>query len=200
MMSLFFVVLLCGALQAEEQQQAMASAEKAFLQQEWSEASTLYTRMLANVKGEEMARVNDRLGDIQFYLDRPESAVSYYVTSMEFVLGRTAGSFLKMKDKLDTANTGELAAVNMKMKIDNAFIGQLRVKTAFVGIIIKYNQHEQAPLLKKKYREFLSLYHQIIGEKGFRLDVDGYNAHFREMSKIADEALAIVEKIEGKTT
>ncbi len=198
MMSLLFVVFLCGVLQAEEQQE-MESAEKAFLQQEWSKASTLFTRTLASVKGEEMARVNDRLGDIQFYLDRPESAVSYYTASMEFVLGRTASYFLEMKEKLDTANTGELAAVSMKMKIDNALTGQLKVKAAFVGIIIKYNQHEQAPLLKKKYREFLSLYHQIIGEKGFRLDVDGYNAHFREMSKIANEAMAIVEEVEGET-
>jgi len=208
---IFFFVISAPLVNAELslfQQKSFSkeTAERFFIEKKWEEALKAYKAILLGLKGEDLDRANDRLGDIYFFLGHYDNSKTFYTKVNDAVLkreGKSLGDAIKLfLDEKYEAAEGPTYDLDKQTKLSNLIV----IKLSFIDAFISSNKStvpNQLEELKLKSNEFIFLYHKVLSNEGFNLNEYSYNSLTDKLNEKRLEIKTIIDeinKITGRDT
>lgn len=189
----------------EKQYVSTDTAEIYFTEKKWKEALKEYERILPDLKGDDLEKANDRLGDINFFFGHYDKSIRYYKIAGEAVLARSVTLINRGSKYLDSgvySKVLESQSLFNRSKVLNALSGLILNKMILVNALPTGDVDENAkPLIqevRQKIGAYIFIYNEMLTEKGFNLNVNKFNAENHKLNKIKEDLEAIVKKF-GKS-
>ena len=188
---------------------SMEAAEKLFLEKKWQESLVIYKTILPNQKDADLDRVNDRLGDIHFFMGAYQKSSEFYEKVEDSLNGKTVDLLAKMTEAQLAENEAIINGNYNFPNKSNAFRRNLQLvnvlnfifikKKYFVDSIPTENENnttkQQIQNLKEETGKYIFIYHKILTNNGFSLNTSQYNSNLDALKEVINKCDTIVDKL-----